>query len=149
MNVVTNKNNKPDMEKRRIALYIAIILICVLAILISAYVLVFKNHASLTPTQHIPASEEEYLKMEEGFEKIFTNEIINQTSSNILITNKDFKIYNLEKHNYDLNQLAEALSKKELGISRDEMMDVLKVVLLTSGMIPFNHALEVVNKLYD
>lgn len=40
-------------------------------------------------------------------------------------------------------------SKKELGISRDEMMDVLKVVLLTSGMIPFNHALEVVNKLYD
>ncbi|MCQ2961106.1 MAG: carboxymuconolactone decarboxylase family protein [archaeon] len=40
-------------------------------------------------------------------------------------------------------------SKKELDISRDEMMDVLKVVLLTSGMIPFNHALEVVNKLYD
>ena len=26
------------------------------------------------------------------------------------------------------------------------MMDVLKVVLLTSGMIPFIHALEVVNK---
>ena len=40
-------------------------------------------------------------------------------------------------------------AKKELNISRDEMMDVLKVVLLTSGMIPFNHALEVVNKLYD
>ncbi len=40
-------------------------------------------------------------------------------------------------------------AKKELDISRDEMMDVLKVVLLTSGMIPFNHALEVVNKLYD
>ena len=40
-------------------------------------------------------------------------------------------------------------AKKELDISRDEIMDVLKVVLLTSGMIPFNHALEVVNKLYD
>ena len=40
-------------------------------------------------------------------------------------------------------------AKKELNISRDEMMDVLRVVLLTSGMIPFNHALEIVNKLYD
>lgn len=46
-----------------------------------------------------------------------------------------------------LKQVSKA--KKELGISRDEMMDVLKVVLLTSGMIPFNKALQVVNKLYD
>ena len=46
-----------------------------------------------------------------------------------------------------LKQVSKA--KKELDISRDEMMDVLKVVLLTSGMIPFNHALEIVNKLYD
>ena len=46
-----------------------------------------------------------------------------------------------------LKQVSKA--KKELDISKDEMMDVLKVVLLTSGMIPFNHALEVVNKLYD
>ena len=40
-------------------------------------------------------------------------------------------------------------AKKELDISRDEIMDVLKVVLLTSGMPAFNKALEVVNKLYD
>ena len=46
-----------------------------------------------------------------------------------------------------LKQVSKA--KKELDISRDEMMDVLKVVLLTSGMRPFNKALEVVNKLYD
>ena len=46
-----------------------------------------------------------------------------------------------------LKQLSKA--KKELDISREEIMDVLKVVLLTSGMIPFNHALEAVNKLYD
>ena len=46
-----------------------------------------------------------------------------------------------------LKQVSKA--KKELDISRDEIMDVLKVVLLTSGMVPFNHALEVVNKLYD
>ena len=46
-----------------------------------------------------------------------------------------------------LKQVSKA--KKELNISRDEMMDVLKVVLLTSGMIPFNKALKVINKLYD
>ena len=46
-----------------------------------------------------------------------------------------------------LKQLSKA--KKELDLSRDEVMDVLKVVLLTSGMIPFNNALEVFNKLYD
>ncbi|MBQ6813779.1 MAG: carboxymuconolactone decarboxylase family protein [Methanobrevibacter sp.] len=40
-------------------------------------------------------------------------------------------------------------AKKELDITKDEMMDVLKVVLLTSGIIPFNKALDVVNKLYD
>lgn len=46
-----------------------------------------------------------------------------------------------------LKQLSKA--KKELDISRDEVMDVLKVLLLTSGMMSFNKALEVVNKLYD
>ncbi|SFL56230.1 Uncharacterized conserved protein YurZ, alkylhydroperoxidase/carboxymuconolactone decarboxylase family [Methanobrevibacter olleyae] len=40
-------------------------------------------------------------------------------------------------------------SKKELNISRDEMMDVLKVVLLTSGMISYNKSLDIINKLYD
>ena len=53
--------------------------------------------------------------------------------------------------NHESNSFLKQASKakKELNISRDEMIDVLKVVLLTSGMIPFNHALEVVNKLYD
>ena len=40
-------------------------------------------------------------------------------------------------------------AKKELALSRDELLDVFKVVLFTSGMQPFNKALEVVNKLYD
>lgn len=87
MNVLL-KNEKPKGEKRRIALYMAILIICLLAILISSYMLVFKSYESTTPTQHIPASEEDYLKMEEEFEKIFSNETINQTDSNILITNK-------------------------------------------------------------
>ena len=87
MNVVIN-NKKPKGEKRRKALYLVIIVICLLAILTSAYVLVFKKHENVKPTEHIPVSEEEYLKKEEEFEKIFTNETINQTKSNILITNK-------------------------------------------------------------
>ena len=45
-----------------------------------------------------------------------------------------------------LKQLSKA--KKELDISKEELMDVLKVVLLTSGMMQFNKALEVVNKVY-
>ncbi|WP_295620377.1 carboxymuconolactone decarboxylase family protein [uncultured Methanobrevibacter sp.] len=46
-----------------------------------------------------------------------------------------------------LKQVSKA--KKELNITKDEMMDVLKVVLLTSGMMSFNKALQIVNKLYD
>lgn len=82
------KAESPKGEKRRKAIYIAVLAICLLAILISAYMLVFKNYTSFTPAGHIPASEEEYLKMEDEFEKIFSNKTINQTDSNILITNK-------------------------------------------------------------
>ena len=40
-------------------------------------------------------------------------------------------------------------AKEELGVSRDEVVDVLKVVLLTSGMQPFNKALQIANKIFD
>ena len=68
------------------------------------------------------------------------------------IENLDKNVWNANALDYRtqklfLKQVSKA--KKELNISRDEMMDVLKVVLLTSGMQPFNKALEVVNKLYD
>lgn len=39
-------------------------------------------------------------------------------------------------------------AKKELGITRDEILDVLKVVLLTSGMPPFNKSLSVLNEVF-
>ncbi|MBQ6813778.1 MAG: carboxymuconolactone decarboxylase family protein [Methanobrevibacter sp.] len=39
--------------------------------------------------------------------------------------------------------------KEELGISRDEVIDVLRVVLLTSGMQPFNKALQITNKVFE
>ena len=40
-------------------------------------------------------------------------------------------------------------AKKELGVTRDEVLDVLKVVLLTSGMQPFNKALQIANKVFE
>lgn len=40
-------------------------------------------------------------------------------------------------------------AKKELGVTRDEVIDVLKVVLLTSGMQPFNKALQIANKVFE
>lgn len=107
MNVVI-ETKKPKGEKRRKALYTAIIVICLLAILISAYMLVFRNYENITPAEHIPASEEEYLKMEKEFEKIFSNETTNQTNSNILITNKIKKEHGIIGTSYENNE-------KELG----------------------------------
>lgn len=40
-------------------------------------------------------------------------------------------------------------AKKELDVSRDEVIDVLKVVLLTSGMQPFNKALQIANEVFE
>lgn len=87
MNVVldTGPNN---IDPKRKALYIGILVICLLAILISAYVVVFKNDTSSGNVEHRPASEEEYLNRELEFEDIFTNETVNQLEQNILITNK-------------------------------------------------------------
>ena len=86
MNVVLDTGpNKIDPKRK--ALYIGILIICLLAILISAYVVVFKNDSS-GKVEHRPASEEEYLKRELEFEDIFTNETVNQLNQNILITNK-------------------------------------------------------------
>lgn len=87
MKVVLN-TEPPKMETKRKILYISILIICVLSILISAYVVVFKNEESVAPSEHIPASEETYLKLENEFESNFLNETINQTKENILITNK-------------------------------------------------------------
>lgn len=87
MKVVLNPGPQ-KIETRRKILYISILIICLLAILVSAYVLVFKNGGSITSTEEIPVSEETYLKLEEEFETIFSDETINQTNESILITNK-------------------------------------------------------------
>lgn len=86
MKVVLNPKQPKDYKRK--ILYVAIGIICLLAILISAYVLVFKNDETIKPTEHIPVSEEKYMQIEAEFEEIFTNQTINQINQNILITNK-------------------------------------------------------------
>ena len=61
MNVVLDTGPNRIDPKRKI-LYIGILAICLLAILISAYVVVFKNDEGEGKKTHTPASEEEYLK---------------------------------------------------------------------------------------
>jgi len=87
MNVVINPN-PPKGEKRRKALYIVVMAICLLAILLTLYVIVFKNDEKTKSNEHIAASEEEYIRREEEFETIFSNKTTNQINKNILITNK-------------------------------------------------------------
>jgi alkylhydroperoxidase/carboxymuconolactone decarboxylase family protein YurZ len=38
---------------------------------------------------------------------------------------------------------------KEFGITKDEIVDVLRVVLLTSGMPPFTKAMKILNELIE
>ncbi len=85
MKVVLNIEEKNN--KRKI-LYIVILAICLLAILVSAYILVFRNENVVPPNMHVPATEEEYLAREAEFEDIFVDTTINQLNQNILITNK-------------------------------------------------------------
>ena len=87
MNVILDPNPAKMSTKRKI-LYIAILIVCLLAILISCYVLVFKNEDKINEIEYISASEEVYLQKQEEFEDIFTNETINRVNQSILITNK-------------------------------------------------------------
>lgn len=85
MNVTLSPNSN-KMDKKIKMLYILIAIICLIAILISAYMLVYKNDRNVKKEKSI--SEETYFLMESEFENIFTNETINQIGKNILITNK-------------------------------------------------------------
>ena len=85
---VVLETNPPKWSMKRKIIYISVLTICLLAILISAYILVFENENSTTPTENVPVSEQEYFKREEEFEGIFLNNTINQINQSILITNK-------------------------------------------------------------
>lgn len=89
MNLDTKLQN--SNLKRKI-LYIVILIICLIAILLSAYILIFKNEEKIKPSTNVGKEngtlEEKYLQLETNFEEIFTNETINQINQTILITNK-------------------------------------------------------------
>lgn len=91
MNITLDAKSPQNDFKRKI-LYIVILVICLLAILVSAYVLIFKHEENIKPSTNVgegeKVSEEEYLKLETEFEEIFTNETVNQINQTILITNK-------------------------------------------------------------
>ena len=40
-------------------------------------------------------------------------------------------------------------AKKELNVTKDEVFDVLKIVLLTSGMPPFTNSVRILNEVYN
>lgn len=76
-------------EKRRKAIYISTIAICLIAFITTIYVLVsHQNEETPTTSDKEQISEEEYAKKEEDFEEIFSNKTINQTTENILNANK-------------------------------------------------------------
>lgn len=49
------------------------------------------------------------------------------------------------KHNTGATRKQMVSSMKEVGVTKEEIMDVLKVVLLTSGMPAFNRGVKVLN----
>lgn len=87
---VTIDSQRPKIDTKRKILYVGILVICLLAILLSVYVLIAENKQNANPTEDVgkKVSEEEYLQMEEDFEGIFINETVNQINQTILIANK-------------------------------------------------------------
>lgn len=86
------ETKKPESNFKRKILYIVILVICVIAILLAAYIQVFENK-ELTenpsdPSENVEISEDQYLELEEDFENIFTNQMNNLLGQDILITNK-------------------------------------------------------------
>lgn len=87
MNVVL-ETKPPKWSMKRKIIYAGVLAICLLSILISAYMLVFKSSVNKNSTEYIPASEQEYIKREEEFDGIFSNVTVNQINKSILIANK-------------------------------------------------------------
>ena len=88
MNVVIDPNPSKMDTKRKI-LYTVVIAICVVAILISVFVVIFSDEGEAKPVkQPTIISTEEYLQKEAEFEGLFVNKTINQLEQSILIMNK-------------------------------------------------------------
>lgn len=82
--------NPKTMSLERKIIYISILVICVLAILIGAYIQVFKTKKNDTKDndKYVELSNEQYTKLEEDFSKIFNNKIVNNSKFDISKLNK-------------------------------------------------------------
>lgn len=137
MNVVLETKPPKDDYKRKI-IYTVILVICLLAILISAYVLIFRNDEEVSPTEQVPVSEEKYIQMETEFEEIFTNETVNQINQSILIANK------IKKEDEIIGTAYESMEKVTGKYSLDVKIPYININ--NSTVVKYNNEIEQIFK---
>ena len=137
MNVVLETKPPKDDYKRKI-IYTVILVICLLGILISAYVLIFRNDEEVSPTEQVPVSEEKYIQMETEFEEIFTNETVNQINQSILIANK------IKKEDEIIGTAYESMEKVTGKYSLDVKIPYININ--NSTVVKYNNEIEQIFK---
>lgn len=95
MNVVLDKDQKNMSLKRKI-IYIVVLVICIIAILVGAYIQVFKAN-NVIDDKYVELTEEQNTKLENNFANIFNNNI-NKNST--------FDLSNVEKINQNEDIIA-------------------------------------------
>ena len=91
MNVVLDDNAKKISLKRKI-IYIVVLTICAIAILVGAYIQVFRKNeiGSEVNNKYVELPDEQYIELENGFSQLFKNNINK---------NSDFDLSKVERIN--------------------------------------------------
>lgn len=71
MNVILKEKKKMSLKRK--ILYIAVIVICIIAILVGSYIQVFKSDNGTGKKKYVELSNEQYTRLESEFETIFKN----------------------------------------------------------------------------
>lgn len=87
MNVVLDTNQRKMSLKRKI-IYIVVLAICIIALLVGAYIQVFKTNKTVGNDKYVELTDEQNTKLENNFSEIFKNSI------NI---NSDFDLSKIDK----------------------------------------------------
>lgn len=74
MNVVLDDNEKKINLKRKI-IYISVLVVCIIAILVGAYIQVFNRNEVGNNDKYVELPDEQYKKLEDNFSQIFQNSI--------------------------------------------------------------------------
>lgn len=98
MNVVLDDNTKKMSLKRKI-IYIVVLAICIIAILVGAYLQVFRINevGSGEDKKYVELPDEQYVKLENNFSQLFQNNITN---------NSNFDVSQIDKINADEDIIA-------------------------------------------